>query len=275
MSFRLAQGVGVLEIGESTGSTRLKSRVRWWWLILAAALVTVVVLAGAALQRRMDDTRLLRLTPDEALRHPEVVRYAARRARPLYAAHCAECHGAAMQGDPDRGTPNLADGEWIYGSGHPSEIEQTILYGIRSGHHRAHDLADMPAFGQQHPYRRYVLPTFTPSQIADLAEFVVAIGKRPADSVAAKRGQALFYNGGQCYDCHTSDASGDNFAGAPSLVDQVWLYGHGTRQDIVRTITEGRDGVCPAWVRRLRPAEVRALAVYIGAKAQRALARPS
>jgi cytochrome c oxidase cbb3-type subunit 3 len=50
--------------------------------------------------------------------------------------------------------------------------------------------------------------------------------------------------------------------GAPNLTDQIWLYGS-DEATIVETITNGRSGVMPAWVGRLDPATIKALAVYV------------
>lgn len=41
---------------------------------------------------------------------------AVARAAPVYEAQCAACHGAAGQGGPNQGAPNLTDAEWLYGA---------------------------------------------------------------------------------------------------------------------------------------------------------------
>ena len=46
------------------------------------------------------------------------------------------------------GAPNLGNSVWLYGDGGIGDIEYTILYGIRSGHPKAHNVTDMPAEGR-------------------------------------------------------------------------------------------------------------------------------
>lgn len=47
-----------------------------------------------------------------------------------------------------------------------------------------------------------------------------------------------------CSACHGSDARGAK--GFPNLTDQDWLWG-GSEQTITQTISQGRDGLMPAW----------------------------
>ena len=53
-------------------------------------------------------------------------------------------------------------------------------------------------------------------------------------------GERLFMN--NCAQCHGSDAKGG--VGYPNLTDKDWLYG-GAPENIVETITNGRNGVMP------------------------------
>jgi cytochrome c oxidase cbb3-type subunit 3 len=64
------------------------------------------------------------------------------------------------------------------------------------------------------------------------------------DRQALQMGKVLFED--NCAACHGRDAHGNVALGAPSLVDDDWLYG-GTGKDIVASITHGRAGVMPAW----------------------------
>jgi cytochrome c oxidase cbb3-type subunit 3 len=66
-----------------------------------------------------------------------------------------------------------------------------------------------------------------------------------------------------CYDCHGDDAKGDSAIGAPDLTDADWLWGDGSADSIRAAITHGMAGQCPAWIDRLSPASIRALAVYV------------
>ena len=56
---------------------------------------------------------------------------------------------------------------------------------------------------------------------------------------------------------------GDSAIGAPNLIDGLWLYGTGTREDIYDTVARGRAGICPPWIQELDPVTIRSLAVLI------------
>jgi cytochrome c oxidase cbb3-type subunit III len=135
-----------------------------------------------------------------------------------------------------------------------ADIETTILYGIRSGHPKSHNITDMPALGR--------IGQLSPAEIHDVVEFVYSLSHRSYDAAAAKRGFAIFNDKGACYDCHGADASGNIDYGAPDLTGKAWLYG-GDRATLTETVRDGRHGLCPAWISRLTPAQVRALAVYL------------
>ncbi|HMA49250.1 MAG TPA: c-type cytochrome, partial [Magnetospirillaceae bacterium] len=99
--------------------------------------------------------------------------------------------------------------------------------------------------------------------IGDLIDYLFMLEGRSADGAAAARGRVLFGDRGQCFDCHGGDGKGDPAIGAPDLTDAVWLYGDGSREAIFRSIEHGRKGVCPAWIDRLPPVTIRALAVFL------------
>lgn len=235
------------------------------WRVLAGAVVVLVlaVFLVRGLQTRLSYAALLRSEPDAEAADPTLAKFAAAQAKPLYAKNCASCHGADMQGDTAKGIPNLADADWLYGSGRVAEIEKTVLYGIRSGDPKAWNLADMPAFGEAEPYRRYRVQPLRPQDIRDVIAYIRFVADKPADVEAAKRGAKIFDDTGQCYDCHANDSRGDSAIGAPNLIDDIWLYGDGSPDSVFRSVAHGHAGVCPAWTRRLKAGQVRALAVYI------------
>jgi len=236
------------------------------WVIAAA----IVILALIAVGIRVTDeaalrARFLKSPPDSVPADPELAAYAQSRGEPAYREHCATCHGTQLQGDRLRSIPNLADGEWLYGSGRVTEIERIVLYGIRSGHSKGWDLADMPAYARQEPYRRYNIATLLPREIDDVVAYLLSFHEPPADPAAVERGARLFSGSekGVCWDCHGEDAAGDTAIGAPNLTDNVWLSGDGSQQSIHDSIAFGLAGHCPAWITRLPPATVRAVAVYV------------
>jgi cytochrome c oxidase cbb3-type subunit 3 len=236
------------------------------WKTVAALVVTALAVAGVAIHFASQASlraRLLRADPDAIANDTELTSFAIAIGQPAYDRHCATCHGAQMQGDRDRGAPNLADDDWLYGDGEAAQIERTILHGIRSGDPKGWNLADMPAFSEPEPYSRYKLTPLEPNDIRDVVEFLLVSAGKPGDQAAAERGSAIFQAKGQCYDCHATDAKGDTAIGAPNLLDDIWLSGNGTREDIFNIVAHGRRGYCPAWGRQLDAATVRALAVLV------------
>jgi len=226
----------------------------------------VIVAAGGAdyyLHQKDLRARLVRGDPESVAGDAELRAFAISYARPVYDRNCASCHGEDMKGDPGFGVPDLTTGEWLYGEGRASEIERTILFGIRASNGRTLNFADMPAYAQPVPYRRYQIDPLDPNDIRDVVTYILVAGGRSGDAAAAARGAQIFGDRGQCFDCHSSDLRGDAAIGAPSLVDDKWLHGHGSFDDIYAVIAHGSAGVCPAWYQRLSATEIRALAVLV------------
>lgn len=238
---------------------------------LAVALAVLALAAGvataAAFRRHDMDGRLMRSFADRNPEDPALVRYAVSRATPVYRAHCAGCHGADMKGDPSRGAADLVDAEWLYGEGRVSQIEQTLLYGIRSRDVRSRNLADMPGFSHARPYQRYDVPTLTGGEIDAVIDYIQSLAGKRTDPARAAAGRVLYHDKAQCFDCHEMDARGDSFIGAPNLIDAVWLYGDGSREAIRASVARGRAGVCPSWSGKLPPPAIRALALLIHERA--------
>jgi cytochrome c oxidase cbb3-type subunit III len=222
-------------------------------LLLIAGMVSVGLVYGAIRTQRVEN-RLLRLPADEISSHETLVAFATERGPYLFVDHCAGCHGTDMRGDGKRGIPDLQDSVWLFGDGHISDIENTILYGVRSGHPKAHNITDMPAFLR--------IGQLSKAEIGDVVEYVLALSRKPHDEAAARRGADLYENKGNCFDCHSSDALGNPDYGAPALTGSAWLYG-GTRAELIQSVAHGRHGLCPAWIDKLDAADVRELAVYL------------
>lgn len=225
-----------------------------WAGLMAAVLVHLSGVEG----------RLLRADPGAIPTNASLMSFARGRGEALFEAHCAACHRTQGQADPGRGIPDLSDGDWLYGSGSVSDIEQVIKYGIRSYHPKAWSLAIMPAYGTAQPSARDdKIPPLSPVDIRDLVEFLIDQQGRSADRAAAVRGAKLFAGGGGCFDCHAADGQGDSAIGAPNLTDGITLYGDGSRDSLSMSIIYGRHGICPAWMTRIRPAGIRELAVFV------------
>jgi cytochrome c oxidase cbb3-type subunit 3 len=76
---------------------------------------------------------------------------------------------------------------------------------------------------------------------------------------AMRIGERLFMN--NCSQCHGSDAKGG--VGYPNLTDKDWLYG-GAPENIVETLTNGRNGVMPPMAAAVGTADdVKNLANYV------------
>lgn len=207
---------------------------------------------------------MVRATPDGLERNEPLLRAAAAEGWPVYATRCAGCHGLDLQGRQAVGAPDLRDRSWLYGTGRIAEIERTIVYGVRSGHPRSRNLASMPAYATATPYDRERLSPLTPDQIRDVVAYLRRLQQRPVDPLAARRGEAIYQGAGGCYDCHTPDARGDAYIGAPGLTARSgWLYGDGSPEALFASIARGRAGVCPAWIDRLSFANIRALAALL------------
>ena len=233
----------------------------------AAGGVLAVLVASAALavhDHQMGD-QLLITDPSEVTRHPDLVRYAEGLARPAYAKHCASCHGAQMQGEQSKGAPNLKDKIWLYEDGGVGSVERTVLYGIRSGNAKSRNITDMPPLGRN--------LQISPAEVRDVESYVLALSSRPGDPAAVQRGSVIFQTKGVCYDCHSGDATGNPDYGAPALNDKEWLYG-GDETNVYQSIYSGRHGICPAWIGKLKPEVLRALAVYLHQVSQGALPPP-
>ena len=78
------------------------------------------------------------------------------------------------------------------------------------------------------------------------------------DEKAMAIGERLFAN--HCSSCHGSDAQGA--IGFPNLTDNDWLYG-GEPDTLVQTITNGRNGVMPAWGSALGDDGIKQVAAYV------------
>jgi len=170
----------------------------------------------------------------------------------VFGDYCRTCHGAGGAGAP--GYPILADDVWMWG-GSMADIEHTLRVGVRSNHADTRNSL-MPAFGRD--------GILTPRQIADVTEHVISLSpardRLTPNMRAAGRGEAVFQE--QCAICHGPTGAGDRAQGAPSLADDVWLYG-GARSEIRRQIELGRNGIMPAWESRFDAGTLRALAYYV------------
>jgi cytochrome c oxidase cbb3-type subunit 3 len=199
-------------------------------------------------------SKLIGWDPASGAKSPELLDFAMAMGKAAFGDNCATCHGAGAQGAP--GYPNLNDDVWLWG-GKVADIEQTLKFGIRSGHPQSRAIEpseQMPAFG-----RNAMLDN---AQIEDLTQFVLDVSGQKSDAAAVERARQNYAD--QCAVCHGVDGKGDRTRGAPDLTDKEWLYG-GTPGAIRNQIFYGRAGVMPNWEGRLDAPTIKALAVYVHA----------
>jgi cytochrome c oxidase cbb3-type subunit 3 len=185
----------------------------------------------------------------EIEKDPALLALARARGKAVFGDNCAPCHGSGAAGA--KGYPNLNDDDWLWG-GSLEQIEKTLQYGVRSGHAEAHE-GNMLAFGRD--------GTLKKPEIVTVANFVRALAGLPtAKGYDAAAGTKLFAD--NCAACHGDAGKGNPEMGAPNLTDNIWLYGS-DEATIIETVTNGRNGVMPAWIGRLDPATIKALTVYV------------
>lgn len=239
------------------------SKSRWRLLSISGVLLLVATAAGGYwLYQYSKESQLLRADPD-MLAQTGLMSFAVSHGKSVFEGNCASCHGADAKGDATRGVPNLADNDWLYGSGRVSEIQQTVRYGIRAQDPRGRDQADMPAFAQAIPYTREKLPPLSPDDVSDIVQFLLSQTKRATDISAVERGGKIFKTSAACWDCHGDDGRGDDAIGSSNLTDNIWLFGNGSASDITNSIERGHRGVCPAWVTRISAANILEVSLYL------------
>jgi len=160
--------------------------------------------------------------------------------------HCVQCHGAGAAGYEEYGYPNLNDDDWIWG-GELSEIEYTLIHGIRWDGSDETRINYMPAFGD----------IFDPGQLDTVTQYVLSLSGKAQGSAA---GAELFDQ--NCTACHGVNGEGVQALGAPALNDAIWLYGDDPAQ-VRSQIAYPRHGAMPGWSDKLDPVTIRMLAAYV------------
>lgn len=234
----------------------------WFWLILSAMVFSVIYLMlypGLGSYKgmlkwsqggRLDESFL---SYDEqfgtvrdrianstliALRGDVDIMASARR---IFDRKCGICHGADASGQASR-FPDLTDSEWQWG-GDPFQIEQTIR-----GGRQAAMVSWQAALGDD--------------GVEQVARYVRDLGQ--VDPAAdGDRGKTIY--GQSCVACHGVTGEGNVLLGAPSLVDDVWLYG-ASEEEVMQSIAAGRNGFMPAFNDRLDDTQIRMLVAWLTRK---------
>lgn len=185
----------------------------------------------------------------EIEKDPALLALARARGKAAFGDNCAPCHGTGAAGA--KGFPNLNDDDWLWG-GKIEQIMQTIEFGARSGHAKAHE-GNMLAFGKD--------GVLKPDEIVTVANYARSLSGLPTRQGYDKaKGEKIFAD--NCAACHGADGKGNQELGAPNLTDKIWLYGS-DEATVIETITNGRGGVMPSWASRLDAPTIKALAVYV------------
>ena len=231
----------------------------WFWLILALMVFSVIYLMlypglgsyqgalkwsqGGRLNESLAQyeaefggiRKLVAQAQVETLQADPAIMASAQR---VFDRNCAVCHGYDAAGQASY-FPDLTDSEWQWG-GSQAQIEQSI----RSGRN-----ALMVGWEQ-------VLGANGVTQVAD---YISVLGTG-VGVVAGDPGQTQYNQ--FCIACHGPDGGGNIALGAPSLVDDVWLYGSSS-EALVHTIASGRAGVMPAFGERLDDTQVKMLVALL------------
>ncbi len=157
-------------------------------------------------------------------------------AQGVYNRNCAACHGYDARGQAAL-FPDLRDAEWQWG-GDPARIEQTIRDG-----RQAIMVGWLQVLGE--------------AQVDQLTDYVLAMANgMPTDHPAAE------VYAQYCIACHGANGNGNPLLGAPSLVDNVTLYGD-SPEAVRQSIAEGRNGVMPPFGDRLDDTQIRLLLAWL------------
>lgn len=229
----------------------------WFWLIFAALIFSVIYLMlypgignfSGTLQWSQDSrltrsyenfnetfsaarARIAASSLTELQNDGELMATAAR----LFDRNCAACHGPDGRGQASL-FPNLMDVDWQWGSD-AQQIEQSIRQG-----------------------RNAVMPPWQAALgddgVREVAEYVLAMNT-PA---AAGMPGATRYNQ-LCIACHGATGTGNPLLGAPNLQDESWLYGN-SLDAISHSISQGRNGIMPAFGQRLDDAQIKLLVAFL------------
>lgn len=215
-----------------------------------AAFLAPTLLLGACAS--LFDKALFRnIDIQEISRDPVLAAQAEQLGASVFANNCSSCHGEDGRGGV--GFPDLTDGESIWPAT-LNEIQWITRYGIRSGHSLSR-FSLMPSYGSANS--AYAL---SESSIRDLVEKTLALAGLPHDAPSAARATATFDFA--CAECHGWGAAGNQeWYGAPSLTDSVWLY-DSQPETIYQVIAQGRVGVSPAFEQVLSGDEIKAVSYY-------------
>tara|TARA_R110000868_G_scaffold218576_2_gene469357 strand:- start:280533 stop:281420 length:888 start_codon:yes stop_codon:yes gene_type:complete len=209
----------------------------------------------ANLEKGDFEERIKSSTAEEILADDSLYNYTVAAGQAQFALDCSQCHGLGANGA--KGYPSLIDDEWIWG-GDIESIITTITHGIRSvDDEDTHDMGPMMAFGADE--------ILSKDEIKDVVSHLLVLSGKYQSGESSSRGETVFAE--NCASCHGEQGEGSTDMGAPTLANQIWLYG-GTRDELFETIYNGRAGIMPAFGGKHDASTVKKLAIYVHSLSQ-------
>ncbi len=191
--------------------------------------------------------------------------------------NCVACHGTLGEGNTIG--PNLTDEYWLHGGG-IKNVFSTISDGVPDkgmiswkSQLSPTDIRDVSTYilslaGSNPPgakeaqgtkYEEGVEPETTTG--ADSATEAEASTDEPIAAADLDEGKKIFES--TCAACHTVDGGGVVGLG-PNLTDKYWKDSNGSKEGIIKTITDGVAGTAMvAWSASLNNAQIEAVTNYI------------
>ena len=96
--------------------------------------------------------------------------------------------------------------------------------------------------------------------VDETVAYVLSLSGQTSDAAKAAAGKEKYDS--LCVACHGADGAGNPALGAPSLIDDVWLYG-GSDTEVRHSIADGREGRMPAHGEFLGESRVHVLAAWV------------
>ena len=212
-----------------------------------AELLKDVDIARTAQSAELEKVKSLPL--EEIRKDADLLQFAVAGGRAAFRVNCIQCHGSGAAGG--KGYPNLNDDDWLWG-GTLDQIHKTLEHGIRYTADPDTRQSPMPAFGADEILK--------PEQINDVSEYVLKLSGQTFDANAAVRGNTVFAE--NCVACHGDAGEGKQEFGGPRLTDAIALY-VSDKASVVAQVNKPRQGVMPAWSRRLDEVTIKQLAIYV------------
>lgn len=224
-----------------------------------ALLIKEMQEGDAAMKQKAAFEKFGNMEHAELVKNPDAIAFVKSLGKQLFGDNCAACHGYDAQGVIGL-FPSLQDDDWLFG-GKVENIEYTLQNG-RVGY--------MPYFDAK---------TITDEELDAIAEYVLSLsGTKGLNEKVVATGQ-MYFNGsvGGCYYCHTSEGTGLHSQGSANLTDAIWTIANvpaanslQDKKDAIKTVirkgvgtANGAQRIMPAWNERLKPEEIRILAVYV------------